>query len=62
MTSRQWLKGRSLEQCITQAIKGGATMIQLREKHLSTIKYLELALKIKQICHNYNIPLSLMTP
>ena len=56
VTSRQWLNGRSLVHCVTQAIKGGATMIQLREKNLSSTRYLALALQIKQICHTYHVP------
>ena len=32
VTDRTWLEGRSLAQCVEQALEGGATFIQLREK------------------------------
>lgn len=56
VTSRQWLNGNSLTNAVMQAIKGGATMIQLREKNLSPPEYLNLAIQISQVCHTYNIP------
>ena len=32
VTDRAWLNGRSLADCVRQAIEGGATFVQLREK------------------------------
>ncbi|MBQ3398921.1 MAG: thiamine phosphate synthase, partial [Synergistaceae bacterium] len=34
VTDRTWLKGRTLRECVSEAISGGATTIQLREKNL----------------------------
>ena len=34
VTDHTWLKGQTLEEQVEQAIKGGATFIQLREKEL----------------------------
>ncbi len=42
---------------IEEAIKGGVTLIQLREKNLTTKEYIELACKVKKITDRYGIPL-----
>lgn len=50
------LKGKTLSQCVEEAILGGATMIQLREKQLDQDALKEEALVIKEICQKYQIP------
>lgn len=40
-----------------QAIKGGVDIIQLREKDLSTERYTEKALRLKEVTDKYGIPL-----
>lgn len=40
-----------------EACKGGATIVQLREKNKSTREYLALAEKVHEITKRYNIPL-----
>ncbi|MGI6545433.1 MAG: thiamine phosphate synthase [Fastidiosipilaceae bacterium] len=40
-----------------EALKGGATLLQLREKEKSTREYIELAEKVHAISRKYNIPL-----
>ena len=45
VTDRTWLNGNTLEQQVEQAIKGGATLIQLREKELSYTAFLEQAIQ-----------------
>ena len=42
---------------IEQALKGGATLLQLREKEKSTREYIELAEKVHEITKQYNVPL-----
>ena len=42
---------------VEDAILGGATLVQLREKTMETRAFYETALKVKEICHKYNIPL-----
>ena len=42
---------------VDKACKGGATIIQLREKDKTTREYLELALAVKSVTDLYNIPL-----
>lgn len=44
-------------QSVEDAILGGATLVQLREKTLDTKDFYEVALKVKEICHKYNVPL-----
>ena len=42
---------------IEQAIKGGVTFLQIREKERSTSEYIDLANKVHEICLRYNIPM-----
>ena len=42
---------------IEEAIKGGTTVVQLREKTASTKDFYELALKVKEITSKYDVPL-----
>ncbi len=57
VTDRTWLNGSTLEQQVEQAIKGGATLIQLREKELSYTAFLEQAIQLKKVTDKYHIPL-----
>lgn len=57
VTDRAWLKdGQTLAQAVEQALKGGATLIQLREKNVSYEQFKALALEIKDICAKYKVP------
>ena len=40
-----------------EALKGGITLLQLREKEKSTREYLELAVKVHCLTQKYNVPL-----
>ena len=42
---------------VEAACKGGATIIQLREKKKTTREYMELAAKVHDITSRYNVPL-----
>ncbi len=42
---------------VERALKGGATLLQLREKEKSTRDYIELAEKVHTIAKRYNVPL-----
>ncbi len=44
-------------QMIKKAVEGGVTIIQLREKSLSTKEFIEEALEVKKIIEGKNIPL-----
>ena len=42
---------------VEQALKGGVTLLQLREKDKSTREYIELAEKVHEIAKHYHVPL-----
>ena len=42
---------------IEEAIKGGVTVVQIREKTADTLDFYNLALKVKGITTKYNVPL-----
>ena len=61
VTDRAWLGKtfccKNLSDAVLQAIEGGATLIQLREKELSEKEFLDEAFRIKEICTSKKIPL-----
>ncbi len=56
VTDRMWSKGKGLKQQIKEALDGGITFLQLREKELSDEEFLKEALEIKDMVKEYNIP------
>ena len=56
VTDRYWLNGETLYSQVEKALKGGATMIQLREKNLDEDAFYEEAVEIQQLCKKYSIP------
>lgn len=42
---------------IEEAIKGGVTVVQIREKTADTLDFYNLALKVKEITSKYDVPL-----
>lgn len=42
---------------VEDALKGGVTLMQLREKNRTTKEYIELAQAVHEICRKYNVPL-----
>ena len=56
VTDRSWLNGRTLYDQVEEALKGGATFIQLREKNLDTDSFLKEAAEIKELCARYHVP------
>ena len=57
ITHRYWLKeGESVTDKVREAIRGGATFIQLREKNLSEDLMRKEAIEIKEICREYDVP------
>lgn len=57
ITDRRYLGSRTLREAVEEAIKGGVSMLQLREKELSDEAFIEEARSIKQVCSNYGVPL-----
>ena len=51
VTDSRWLRaGETLEQKVLQAIEGGATFVQLREKHADRVELLRTAAALKKLC------------
>ena len=57
ITDQQWAVDTPLYRQVESALKGGATMIQLREKELAEDRFIEEALVIGDLCHRYDVPL-----
>lgn len=57
VTDRRFMSKQTLAEAVEQAILGGCTMVQLREKELSSLDFYWQAIKIKQITDSYHIPL-----
>lgn len=57
ITDRYWLKGSTLEEDTEKALRGGATLIQIREKNISDDEYVQRAKEIRSVTQRYNIPL-----
>ena len=57
VTDRTWLDGRTLYDDVEKALKGGVTLLQLREKNMSTDDFINSAKEIKSLCEKYNVPL-----
>jgi thiamine-phosphate pyrophosphorylase len=49
--------GRNIIDVVRQALKGGVTVVQLREKELNTRRFVEKASELKKILKPYNVPL-----
>lgn len=56
VTDRSWLGKDTLYSQVEQALKGGATFIQLREKDLDKEEFLKEALELKELCRRYHVP------
>ena len=56
VTDRAWLGDKTLSWQGEESLKGGATMIQLREKHLDHEHFLKEAKEIKELCRKYQVP------
>jgi thiamine-phosphate pyrophosphorylase len=57
VTDRDMLKDIDLYTAIEQAIIGGVTLVQLREKNLTSLELYNTALQVKKITDAYDIPL-----
>ena len=49
--------GRDFYWVVEEAVKGGVTMVQLREKSLSTRAFIDRARRLKSLLETYNVPL-----
>lgn len=56
VTDRSWLNGRTLYDQVEEALKGGVTFVQLREKNLDDTAFLQEAKEIKELCARFHVP------
>ncbi|MGN0614039.1 MAG: thiamine phosphate synthase [Porcipelethomonas sp.] len=57
ITDRCWTGKMTLYQQVEQALKGGVTILQLREKNLDEQEFTAEAKELAALCHSYNVPL-----
>ena len=57
VTDRSWLGNQTLAQQVEQALRGGATCVQLREKELNDTDFLAEARELRALCARYGVPL-----
>ncbi|KAJ7725857.1 thiamine biosynthetic bifunctional enzyme Thi4 [Mycena maculata] len=50
-------QGKSYLESLEQALLGGVTVVQIREKKTDTAEFLEIALQSKALCDRYKVPL-----
>lgn len=57
VTDRSWTENQTLYEQLEDALIGGVTCVQLREKNLSEEDFIQEAVEIRELCRKYNIPL-----
>ncbi len=57
VTDRAWVGKKTLLEQVEEALLGGVTILQLREKHLEEDAFLEEAVAVRELCHQYHVPL-----
>jgi len=57
VTDRPLALGRDLEWVVSEAVKGGVTLVQLREKDIDTREFVELARRLKALLAPSGVPL-----
>lgn len=57
VTDRRWSLDGKLDVPLEKALRGGVTMVQLREKSLGRQQLVEEAIRLKKLCHRFGAPL-----
>lgn len=57
VTDQAWVGRQTLLEQIEDALKGGATIVQLREKNMDEEAFVEEAIAVRNLCRKYNVPL-----
>lgn len=57
VTDSSWVGKQTLLEQIEDALKGGATIVQLREKKMDEEEFIEEAIEVRKLCHKYEVPL-----
>ena len=56
VTDRAWVGRQSLLEQVEDALRGGATCVQLREKELPEEEFLREAVEMAELCRRYHVP------
>ena len=56
VTDRTWVKDTTLMGQVKEALEGGITFLQLREKHLSKEEFIKEAREMKELSKEYKVP------
>jgi thiamine-phosphate pyrophosphorylase len=56
VTDRCWLGSGTLYEQVEECLKGGVTLVQLREKEMDAASFINEALEIKKLCRRYGVP------
>ena len=57
VTDRDIMTAASIEDAVESAIRGGCTLVQLREKKASSLEFYQCATRVKRITDNHGVPL-----
>lgn len=57
VTDRELMSSATIEESVDLAIRGGVTLVQLREKEANSKAFYEMALRVKEITDQYQVPL-----
>ena len=57
VTDREQMSSPTLEEAVESAIRGGCTLVQLREKDISSLEFYNTAKRVKFITDRYGVPL-----
>jgi len=56
VTDRDLMAASSIEECVEQAVRGGCTVVQLREKTASSREFYETAMRVRKITADLGVP------
>lgn len=57
VTDRSWVGRQTFYEQIEDALRGGVTMLQLREKQMEREEFIREAIQVKELCRQYGVPL-----
>lgn len=56
-TDRSIMSDASIEECVEKSLKGGVSVVQIREKDCPGKEFLQIAKSVKEITRRYGVPL-----
>ncbi len=57
VTDRDLMSKETIEEAVEAACRGGVTLVQLREKHVTIDEYMAIATRVKAVCDSFDVPL-----